>query len=79
MRSQIEGASQHLVEQLIKMLTREVSEQMQKESHTTAFVAWNNKVCTVPFPPSTHGFSGFDLHNPPKISTFCGLRSSMRE
>ena len=76
MRSQIEGASQELVEQLIEMLKREVKEQTQEENHTTSFVDENNKVGIDSFSPSTHGFSGYDLQNPPMISTFHG---SMQE
>ena len=61
MRSQIEGALQEVIEQLMQMLKGDVREQTCKENHTTSFVAGNNKVGTYSFSPSIHGFSGYDL------------------
>ena len=60
-RSQIEGPSQQMVEQLIWMLKREVREQTWDENHTTSLVTENNKVGTDSLSPSTHGFLGYDL------------------
>ena len=70
MRSKIQWASQHVLEQLILLLKREVREQTEEENHTTSFVSGTNNVRTDSFFPSTHSFSRYDLWNPPKISTF---------
>ena len=60
------------------MLKREVREQTQEENNTSSFVTGNNNIGTNSFCPSTHGFSGYCLQNPPKISTFCGEEASCK-
>ena len=61
MRSQIEGASQQVVEQIIQMLKREVIEQTEEENHITSLFAGNNKIGTHSFSPPTHRFQGYAL------------------
>ena len=61
MRSQIEGASQQVVEQLIQVLKKERREQKQDENHTTSLVAENNKVGTDSLSLSIYRFLGYDL------------------
>ena len=55
MRSQIEGASQQVVEQLIQMLKGEVRVQTWEENYKTSFVAGKSEVGNDSFSSSPHG------------------------
>ena len=65
-----EGASQHVVEQLIQMMKREVREQTQKENHTRAFIAGNHKVGADSLSTFPYESSEYHLHYCPKITSF---------
>ena len=75
-RSQIEGASLQVLEQLIQILKKWGERRDLGRKPHTSLVAGNIKVGTDSLSPSIHGFLGYDLWNPPKISTFHGEKAT---